>query len=101
MLSSFLAAYCYHLLALIACAVAWWLGKRSAKKQSSSESLLSSEYVKGFNYLLNDQSDKAVEVFVKALEVDSETVELHLALGGLFRKEGQVGRATRISVGGD
>lgn len=96
MLSSLLASYWHYLLVLLACLLAWWLGRRSAKKKSSSESLLNSEYVKGFNYLLNDQSDKAVEVFVKALEVDSETVELHLALGGLFRKEGQVGRATRI-----
>ena len=96
MLSSFLVSYWHYLLAGFVCLIAWWFGRRSAQKKCSSENLLNSEYVKGFNYLLNDQSDKAVEVFVKALEVDSETVELHLALGGLFRKEGQVGRATRI-----
>jgi len=54
------------------------------------------EYFKGLNFLLNEETDKAIEVFIKALEVDSETVELHLALGGLFRRKGQVDRATRI-----
>ena len=57
---------------------------------------VSQEYFKGLNFLLNEQPDKAIEVFIKALEVDSETVELHLALGGLFRRKGQVDRATRI-----
>lgn len=54
------------------------------------------EYFKGLNFLLNEEPDRAIEVFIKALEVDSETVELHLALGGLFRRKGQVDRATRI-----
>lgn len=54
------------------------------------------DYFKGLNFVLNEEPDKAIEVFMKALEVDSETVELHLALGGLFRRKGQVDRATRI-----
>lgn len=74
----------------------WLLSFWRVNKREATNNGLSAEYIQGFNYLVNDQSDKAVEVFVKALEVDSETVELHLALGGLFRKEGQVGRATRI-----
>lgn len=69
----------------------WWL-KRTEKNSNQ----LSDEYFKGLNFVLNEQPDKAIEVFIKALEVDSETVELHLALGGLFRRKGQVDRATRI-----
>ena len=69
----------------------WWL---SRKKGTSNNVNL--EYFKGLNFLLNEEPDKAIEVFIKALEVDSETVELHLALGGLFRRKGQVDRATRI-----
>jgi lipopolysaccharide biosynthesis regulator YciM len=57
---------------------------------------LAPDYFKGINYLLNEQPDKAIEVFVKLLEVDSETVETHLALGNLFRKRGEVDRAIRI-----
>jgi lipopolysaccharide biosynthesis regulator YciM len=54
------------------------------------------EYYKGLNYVLNEQPDKAIEVFIKMLEVDSETVETHLALGNLFRRRGEVDRAIRI-----
>ena len=48
-------------------------------------------YFKGLNFLLNEQPDKAIDVFVRMLEVDSETVETHLALGNLFRRRGRSG----------
>jgi len=70
-----------------------WLFRKLGFGQSQS---VNKEYFKGLNFLLNEEPDKAIEVFIKALEVDSETVELHLALGGLFRRKGQVDRATRI-----
>ncbi len=54
------------------------------------------EYLLGLNYLLNEQADKAVDTFIKILEVDSETVETHLALGVLFRRRGEIDRAIRL-----
>lgn len=69
----------------------YWL-----KGQEKPDGKVNQEYFKGLNFLLNEEPDKAIEVFIKALEVDSETVELHLALGGLFRRKGQVDRATRV-----
>ena len=54
------------------------------------------EYLRGLNYVLNEQQDKAIELFIKMLEVDSDTVETHLALGNLFRRRGEVDRAIRI-----
>lgn len=54
------------------------------------------EYLRGLNYLLNEQSDKAVDTFIKILEVDTETVETHLALGVLFRRRGEIARAIRL-----
>lgn len=75
----------------------WWMAKRNADgKVRKSEKKLSHEYVVGLNYLLNEQPDKAVDLFIKLLEVDSETVETHLALGSLFRRRGEVDRAIRI-----
>ncbi len=75
----------------------WWIARRQdLSKQSQSNSPLSHEYVVGLNYLLNEQPDKAVDVFIKLLEVDSDTVETHLALGSLFRRRGEVDRAIRI-----
>lgn len=75
----------------------WWVANRSfAGKESKAGNRLSREYVVGLNYLLDEQPDKAVDVFIKLLEVDSETVETHLALGSLFRRRGEVDRAIRI-----
>ena len=70
----------------------WW----QARNKRTNPDKVNQQYFKGLNYLLDEQPDKAIEVFIEALEVDSETVELHLALGGLFRRKGQVDRATRI-----
>ena len=84
------------LLPAAACS-SWWLARRHyLTKEGQMENQLSREYVVGLNYLLNEQPDKAVDVFIKLLEVDSETVETHLALGSLFRRRGEVDRAIRI-----
>lgn len=77
-----------------AAATGWYLGRRDTKNTSSIS--LPSAYFQGLNFLLNEQPDKAIEVFLKMLEVDSETVEMHLALGNLFRRRGEIERATRI-----
>lgn len=81
----------------IAALSGWWIGQRSRKAPARQDKIsFSSDYFKGLNYLLNEQSDKAIDVFVKMLEVDSETVETHLALGNLFRRRGEGERAIRI-----
>ncbi|HSH40689.1 MAG TPA: tetratricopeptide repeat protein, partial [Arenicellales bacterium] len=72
----------------------WYLGRREQKSAPAIN--LPSAYFQGLNFLLNEQPDKAIEVFLKVLEVDSETVEMHLALGNLFRRRGEIERATRI-----
>jgi lipopolysaccharide assembly protein B len=75
----------------------WWVASRNfSGKTSAHTNRLSREYVVGLNYLLNEQPDKAVDIFIKLLDVDSETVETHLALGSLFRRRGEVDRAIRI-----
>ena len=75
----------------------WWVASRNnSSKEGHTGNHFSREYVVGLNYLLNEQPDKAVDVFIKLLEVDSDTVETHLALGSLFRRRGEVDRAIRI-----
>ena len=81
----------------IAALSGWWIGRRGPARSSKQDNIsISSDYFKGLNYLLNEQSDKAIDVFIKMLEVDSETVETHLALGNLFRRRGEGDRAIRI-----
>ncbi|MFY9328146.1 MAG: lipopolysaccharide assembly protein LapB [Georgfuchsia sp.] len=53
-------------------------------------------YFRGLNFLLNEQPDKAIEAFLEAAKVDTETIELHFTLGSLFRRRGETDRAIRI-----
>lgn len=87
------------LLFVVALAVGYLFGRQDRQvtsKPKSKSGVLAPEYFKGLNYLLNEQADEAIEVFIKALEANSETVETHLALGSLFRRKGDVERATRV-----
>ena len=84
------------LLLPVAAMSGWVFAKREAKNHTGQAPELSSDYYKGLNYLLNEQTDKAIECFVRMLEVDSDTVEIHLAVGNLFRQRGEVDRAIRI-----
>src|SRR5579863_723985 len=85
------------LLVLAGFSGAWYLGYHTRLKRFAIEKLnLPRDYLVGLNYLLNEEPDKAVDVFIKMLEVDSHTVETHLAVGKLFRRRGEADRAIRI-----
>ena len=85
------------LLLPVAALSGWYAARRSGEQGFGGESsIVRSAYFKGINYLLNEQPDKAIEVFTRMVEVDSDTVETHLALGNLFRRRGEVDRAIRI-----
>ena len=85
------------LLLPIAAGYGWYMGRRSVRQDTQQQSnQFSRQYVAGLNYLLSDESDKAVDLFIQLLEVDSETIETHLSLGNLFRQRGEVDRAIKI-----
>jgi len=85
------------LLVFAALASAWYLGYQARQKRMTEQKInLPRDYLVGLNFLLNEEPDKAVDVFIKMLEVDSDTVETHLAVGKLFRRRGEVDRAIRI-----
>lgn len=74
------------LLLPVAAAYGWYMGRRSAQQDKQQESnRLSRDYVAGVNFLLSNQQDKAVDLFLDMLKEDSGTVEAHLTLGNLFR----------------
>ncbi len=92
---------------------AWWLlaiplffglGWMAARHESGSAAGarrrdgggLPDAYFRGLNFLLNEQSDKAVDAFLDVVRLDPETVELHFALGNLFRRRGETDRAIRV-----
>lgn len=86
-----------YLLVPVAAYSGWWVnrnyGRRSVKKKNR---LFSDQYFQGLNYLLSEQPDKAIQVFLELAEVNQETVETHMALGNLFRRRGEVDRAIRF-----
>jgi len=89
----------YFLLLLLPVAIyfGWWLARAVEKRSSSKKTqLFSNQYFQGLNYLLNEQPDKAIQVFLELAEVNKDTVETHMALGSLFRRRGEVDRAIRF-----
>lgn len=74
-----------------------WIAARVDIRQLLSESRsLPQGYFKGLNFLLNEQPDKAIDAFIEIVKLDPETVELHFALGNLFRRRGETERAIRV-----
>lgn len=74
-----------------------WIAARVDIKQLVSESRsLPRGYFKGLNFLLNEQPDKAIDAFIEIVKLDPETIDLHFALGNLFRRRGEIERAIRV-----
>jgi lipopolysaccharide biosynthesis regulator YciM len=74
-----------------------WVAARIDLNHLLQESrALPRSYFRGLNFLLNEQPDKAIEAFLEAAKVDPETIELHFALGNLFRRRGETDRAIRV-----
>ena len=74
-----------------------WVAARVDLKSLLSESRqMPSSYFRGLNFLLNEQPDKAIESFIEVVKVDPQTVDLHFALGNLFRRQGEIERAIRM-----
>ena len=91
--STFLLAGLFLLLA----AAGWALGRFGERDEDEqAPAPLNIDYLKGLNFLLNEQTDQALEHFLKMVRVDDKTIETHFALGSLFRRRGEVDRAIRI-----
>ncbi len=74
----------------------WAAARVDIRHLVSQSKALPSSYFRGLNFLLNEQPDKAIDAFVEVVKVDPETIELHFALGNLFRRRGEIGRAIRM-----
>ncbi len=91
--------FVYLVIALlpVAAVSGWYGGRRGGALQTGRRvSRLSKTYFRGLNYLLNEQPDKAIELFLQLAEADKDTVETQFSLGYLFRRRGEVDRAIRL-----
>ncbi|MBA2413845.1 MAG: lipopolysaccharide assembly protein LapB [Burkholderiaceae bacterium] len=87
----------WYLLSLPLLFTVGWIarGFESSVRETDNAALPRS-YFRGLNLLLNDQPDKAIDAFIEVVKLDPETIELHQALGNLFRRRGEFDRAVRI-----
>ncbi len=91
--STFLLAGLFLLLV----AAGWALGRFGERDEDDENAApINTDYLKGLNFLLNEQTDQALEHFLRMVRVDDKTIETHFALGSLFRRRGEVDRAIRI-----
>jgi len=80
----------------IAFALGWMASRYDLKTLLSENANLPRSYFRGLNFLLNEQHDKAIDAFIEVAKLDPETIELHFALGNLFRRRGETDRAIRV-----
>jgi len=72
-----------------------FLARRRCKRQKK-QLRFSNDYFQGLNYLLNDEQDKALDIFIELVETDWETIDTSLALGALFRRNGEIDKAIKL-----
>jgi lipopolysaccharide biosynthesis regulator YciM len=77
-------------------ALGWAAARIDIKHLLRESRALPLSYFRGLNFLLNEQPDKAIESFIEVVKVDPQTIDLHFALGSLFRRQGEIDRATRM-----
>ena len=82
-----------YVVIVAAIAIGWWLGRRERLKRDET---VGPNYYQGLNYLLNEEPDRAVTTFIEELDVNSDTLETHLALGGLLRRRGELDKAVVV-----
>ncbi|HVE11632.1 MAG TPA: lipopolysaccharide assembly protein LapB [Paraburkholderia sp.] len=80
----------------VAFAFGWVAARYDLKALLSESSNLPRSYFRGLNFLLNEQPDQAIDAFIEVVKLDPETIELHFALGNLFRRRGETDRAIRV-----
>lgn len=82
--------------AVLASAAGWFLSRLKCHRSSSAHRPPSRDYYRGLNSLINNKADDAIESFIKALEINTDTIPAYLALADLFRRKGEYDRAIEM-----
>ncbi|HEY4038860.1 MAG TPA: lipopolysaccharide assembly protein LapB [Burkholderiaceae bacterium] len=77
-------------------AVGWWARGHEARVRAADQGAAPRSLFRGLQLLLSEQPDRAIDAFIEVVKLDPETIELHFALGSLFRRQGEIERAVRI-----
>ncbi|MEO8443696.1 MAG: hypothetical protein ABI567_01690 [Gammaproteobacteria bacterium] len=65
-------------------------------EEEEAEEKTRASFLRGFRYLLNEESDRAVDVFTEVGDLSDDAMDTQLALGTLFRRRGEMERAIRL-----
>jgi lipopolysaccharide biosynthesis regulator YciM len=76
----------------------WFASRLDQRSLPRNAGPLPDAYFRGLNFLLNEQPDKAIDAFIDVVKLDPETIDLHFALGNLFRRRGETDRAIRVHL---
>jgi lipopolysaccharide biosynthesis regulator YciM len=67
-----------------------------SNRSKRSMRVMDKAFLKGVQYILSNDHDRAIEEFTKSVRIDSDTIETYVALGDLYRSKGNIDRAIRI-----
>ncbi len=93
------AAFSFAAILAIVAVLIWFLWQQrqaNVEDKPEQEDARISPLLRGINYLLSDKPDQALKELVHVARLQTETAEVYLALGDLFRNKGEFGRAVRI-----
>lgn len=81
--------------------LAFYSGWRAARRHNQQDeaqqrAAMPHNFVQGVNFLLNEQPDEALDIFLNYPHVDEHTADTLLSLGNMFRAQGEVNRALRV-----
>lgn len=76
-----------------------WVSARIDIKQIISESTdFPAAYFKSLHYLITNRYDKATESLVDAVNANKNSIEMHFALGNLYRRTGKLDKAINLHM---
>ncbi|HID36880.1 MAG TPA: heat-shock protein, partial [Ghiorsea sp.] len=83
---------------MVAAALIWKNREEFSEQdlEEPPEDIRVSPLLRGINFLLSDKPDRALQEMVQVAKIRSESVEVYMALGEMFRAQGEYGRAVRI-----
>ncbi len=89
------AVFSYVVAALVAIAIVVFIVRRRSR-QAATEPSSEVSYLRGLDFLIYDQRDKAIKELADATARNTDDVAAYISLGNLHREQGNIDRSIRI-----
>jgi lipopolysaccharide biosynthesis regulator YciM len=80
----------------LAAGVVWTRARRRRRRAGRRLTRAMRRSLEGLGFLLNDETDRALEIFLRLAESEPEAHDVQFALAHLFRRRGELERSIRI-----